>query len=90
MIAQRAVFPIPRFFFKGSLVDPRVRATFSPAYPLADILPALPSDCFAIDFPRRAIIPSEGSPRPRVARAKRVEGTSATFHPVRPETPVRP
>ena len=36
-------------------------ATFSPAIPLADIfLPALPSDCFAIDFPRRAISPGEG------------------------------
>jgi hypothetical protein len=70
-----------RFFLKGSLVDPQVRATF---------LPALPSDCFAIDFPGRAIIPSEGSLQPRVARAKSVKGTSATFHRVRSETPLRP
>ena len=48
-----------------------------------------------IDLPMRATfspahIPSEGSPRPRVARAKRVEGTPATFHRVRLETPIRP
>ncbi len=53
-------------------------------------LPALPSDCFAIDLPRRAIIPSEGRLRPRVARAKLVEGTSVTFHRVHLETPVWP
>jgi hypothetical protein len=28
---------IPHNIFKGSLVDPRMRATFSPAHPLADI-----------------------------------------------------
>ena len=27
------VLPIPYFLFKGSLVDPQVRATFSPAHP---------------------------------------------------------
>ena len=53
-------------------------------------LPALPFDCFAIDFPERATIPSEGSLRPRVVRAKSVKGTSATFHRVYLETPVRP
>ncbi len=45
------------------LFKPPLRATFSPARP---------SDCFAIDYPRRAIHPSEGSPRPRVARAQEV------------------
>ena len=92
----------------------------------------MPSDCFAIGFPRCAIIPSKGllipqlpqreqavlfftarierpplygggsaskknglpAPLillpPRVARAKRVEGTSATFHRIRLETPARP
>jgi hypothetical protein len=35
MIPTARVFPIPYFTFKGSLIDPRLRATFSPAYPLA-------------------------------------------------------
>jgi hypothetical protein len=29
------VFPLPRFVFKGSLVDPRLRAMFSPSQPRA-------------------------------------------------------
>ena len=63
MVSNCALFPIPHFIFKGSLVDPLLRATFSPAYPLANIFhPPEPSDCFAIDFPRRAINPGEGLP----------------------------
>jgi hypothetical protein len=31
----RASFQFPQYLFKGSLVDPRLRATFSPAHPLA-------------------------------------------------------
>jgi hypothetical protein len=37
------------------LIDLPLRVTFSPA---------LPSDCFAIDFPGRTISPSEGLPIP--------------------------
>jgi hypothetical protein len=48
---------------EGGLIDLPVRVTFSPA---------LPSDCFAIDFPGRAISPGEGSPRPLVARAQEI------------------
>jgi hypothetical protein len=48
---------------KGGLIGLELRATFSPAHPLADIFsPALPSDCFAIDFPGRAMNPDEGFP----------------------------
>ncbi len=32
--------------------------------------PALPSDCFAIDFPGRAMCPGEGLPRPRCVRTE--------------------
>jgi hypothetical protein len=35
MIPTARVFPIPHFIFKGGLVDPRLRAAFSPARPLA-------------------------------------------------------
>jgi hypothetical protein len=38
---------------KGGLIGLELRATFSPA---------LPSDCFAIDFPGRAMNPGEGLP----------------------------
>jgi hypothetical protein len=45
----------------GSLVDPRLRVTFSPGSPTGRYFsPALPSDCFATDFPRRASSPGEG------------------------------
>ena len=48
---------------KGGRIGLELRATFSPAHPLADIFsPALPSDCFAIDFPGRAMNPGEGLP----------------------------
>ena len=40
--------------------------------------PALPSDCFGIDFPGHAINPGEGLPRPRVARAQEIN----SLHPL--------
>ena len=79
-----------RFFLKDSLIILKCAQLSHPPTHWQIFLPALPSDCFAIDFPGRAIIPSEVSLRPYVARAKRLEGTSATFHRVHLETPVRP
>ena len=43
---------------EGGLDGLLLRATFSPAHPWQIFLPALPSDCFAIDSPRRAISPA--------------------------------
>ena len=46
--------------------------------PLRAFSPALPSDCFAIDFPGRAVSPGEGLRRPRVARAQKI----ISLHPL--------
>ena len=46
---------------EGGLIGLPLSAAFSPALPIGRyFLPALPSDCFAIDFPRRAMSPGEG------------------------------
>lgn len=77
-----------RFFLKDNLVDPQVRRNFLTRPPTGSYFsPTLSSDCFAIDFSERVIIPSEEL---RIARAKRVEGTSATFHRLRLEAPAEP
>ncbi len=41
-------------------MSPPQRAAFLPPTHWQIFLPALPSDCFAIDFPRRAISLGEG------------------------------
>ena len=78
-----------RFFLRSSLILECAQLSHPPTH-WQIFLPALPSDCFAIDFPGRAIIPSEGSPATARCAAKRVKGTSGTFHRVHLETPIRP
>ncbi len=65
----RAVFPILRFYFKGSLVDPQVRASNDIYAPSKLRLLSL-QRWGLIDLPLRAS--NEGSPRPRVARALKI------------------
>ena len=50
-------------FLGGGLVESPTARNFLTRPPTGRYFsPALPSDCFVIDFPRRAIIPSEGLP----------------------------